>query len=476
MSAPPARDVSSSQRLARAVDGLRLELPSLLRVAIPVILAELGWMAMGLVDTIMVGPLGPEAIGAVGVGSGVFTGIAVFGMGLLLGLDTLVSHWYGAGDERDCRRWLLHGLVLGLLIAAPMMGVLAVVIAELGDVGLHPSVETLVLPFFRVIAWSLLPLLGYAAGRRYLQGVSAVGPVAFALVSANIVNIVANWILIDGHLGAPRLGVVGSAWATVIARTFMFAVIALAVVRRDWTRGLQPWREAGGIQRWRLARLLRLGLPAAAQVTLEVGVFAAATVLAGRLAPVQLAAHQIALNIAAFVFMVPLGASSAGAVLVGQALGRRDPRGAARAGWTTIATIAVFMLAIASLFVVVPTWLLAVFSRDPLVLALGSRLLLVAALFQLFDGLQAVATGVLRGLGDTKTAMVANLVGHWGFGLPVGYWLCFVVGWGVVGLWVGLSIGLTSVGVVLLVVWALRIRAVLAGVASAPARIFRPHV
>ena len=455
---------------------MRRELPVLLRLAIPVVLAELGWMAMGIVDTIMVGPLGPEAIGAVGVGSGVFTGIAVFGMGVLLGLDTLVSHSYGAGDERDCRRWLLHGLVLALLLAIPMMGALVIIIGQLGHIGLHPSVQTLVLPYFRVIVWSLIPLLGYAAGRRYLQGVSTVGPVAFALVSANLVNVVANWMLIYGRLGAPALGVAGAAWATVIARIFMFAVIAAAVLYRDRARGWQPWREAWGVQRWRLTRLLRLGLPAAAQVTLEVGVFAAATVLAGRLAPVELAAHQIALNIAAFVFMVPLGASSAGAVLVGQALGRRDPRGAARAGWTTIATISALMLLIAITFIAVPVPLLSVFSRDPLILALGSRLLLVAALFQLFDGLQAVATGVLRGLGDTKTAMVANLVGHWAFGLPAGYWLCFSVGWGVVGLWVGLSIGLTSVGLVLLIVWARRIHALLAGVASAPARIFPPHV
>jgi multidrug resistance protein, MATE family len=205
-------------------------------------------------------------------------------------------------------------------------------------------------------------------------------------------------------------------------------------------------------------RLVGLGLPAALQVTLEVGVFAAATALAGRLAPVALASHQIALNVASFVFMVPLGVASASAVLVGHAVGRRDRPGAGRAGWTALALIAGFMLGVAAVFVTVPHWLLMVFTRDSGVIAVGTRLLFVAAIFQLFDGLQAVATGVLRGVGDTRTPMLWNLAGHWGFGLPVGYSLCFVAGWGVIGLWIGLSVGLILVGSVLVFVWAKHVR------------------
>jgi MATE family multidrug resistance protein len=208
-----------------------------------------------------------------------------------------------------------------------------------------------------------------------------------------------------------------------------------------------------------MRRLIALGFPAAAQITLEVGVFAAATALAGRLAPVSLASHQIALNIAACAFMVPLGVSSAGAVRVGHAIGRRDIPGAERAGWTALLFGTGFMACAATLFVLAPRALIGAFTTDEGVLRIGASLLLVAAVFQLFDGIQGVATGVLRGLGDTRTPMLWNLFGHWVIGLPAGYALCFVAGLGVVGLWWGLSTGLIICGVALLTVWSQRIRA-----------------
>jgi MATE family multidrug resistance protein len=204
-------------------------------------------------------------------------------------------------------------------------------------------------------------------------------------------------------------------------------------------------------------RLIGLGLPAASQITLEVGVFAAATALAGRLPAAALAAHQIAINIAAFTFMVPLGVGSAGAVRVGQAIGRRDPAGAARAGWTALLFGAGFMTCSAALFLLLPGVLIGAFTADRRVLDVGVSLLMVAALFQLFDGIQAVATGVLRGLGDTRTPMIWNLAGHWFVGLPLGYFLCFTFGLGVIGLWWGLSSGLIICGVSLLIAWSKRI-------------------
>jgi MATE family multidrug resistance protein len=187
-------------------------------------------------------------------------------------------------------------------------------------------------------------------------------------------------------------------------------------------------------------------------------VFATATALAGRLEPVALAAHQIALNAASFTFMVPLGISSAGAVRVGQAMGRRDIAGAGRSGWTALLVGAAFMVCAGAAFVAFPATIIRLFSPDRTVIATGAMLLLVAALFQLFDGIQVVATGVLRGSGDTRTPMLSNLVGHWILGLPIGYALCFRFGWGVVGLWVGLCVGLVAVAMTLLWVWALRVR------------------
>jgi MATE family multidrug resistance protein len=426
-------------------------------LALPVVLAELGWMTMGLVDTLMVGRLSPEAIGAVGVGSSLFMGVVIFAMGLMLGLDTLVSHAFGAGRIEECHRWLVHGTFLALGLSLPLMWALWLIATSLGGWGLDPRVLGLTRAYVIVVLWSVLPLLLYAAFRRYLQGMAIVRPVMIALVLANIANVILNWVLIFGRFGAPALGVEGAAWATVGSRVMMAGFLLGVIVYREWNERPGLFETPMRISPAWVRRLLALGVPAAGQLTLEVGVFAAATALAGRLAPTALASHQIAINIAAFTFMVPLGVSSAGAVRVGHAVGRGDAAGAARAGWTALLFGVGFMSIAAVAFLVMPRALIGAFTGDDGVLRMGASLLMVAAVFQLFDGLQGVATGVLRGLGDTRTPMLWNLAGHWFIGLPLGYTLCFVLGYGVVGLWWGLSTGLIICGVALLTVWCRRV-------------------
>ncbi len=429
----------------------------MLSLAVPVILAEVGWVSMGIVDTIMVGPLGPAAIGAVGVGSMLFLALAVFGIGLVLGLDTLVSQSFGAGRVDECHRWLHHGVALALLLTPLLTGVAWLGTAALDAWGFAPEVRVLTGPYLGIVIWSTLPLLLYAAFRRYLQAINAVGPVMFALLSANVVNAVANWVLVYGRFGAPALGTDGAAWATVASRVYMAGVLLAAIVWHDRRQDSGLFDVPPLIELARLRRLVTLGLPAALQVVLEMGVFAGASALAGRLAPAALAAHQIVLNMAAFTFMVPLGLSSAAAVRVGQAVGRGDVPGAARAGWTALAVGLAFMAVAALTFLLVPAALVRLFTPDPAVVRIGVSLLFIAAVFQIFDGMQGVLTGALRGVGDTRTPMLWNLAGHWFLGLPLGYSLCFVWGWGVSGLWVGLSTGLILVGLVLLFVWTRRV-------------------
>jgi multidrug resistance protein, MATE family len=437
------------------------ELSPLLKLAGPVILAEIGWMVMGIVDTLMVGPLGPAAIGATGLGSGVFTAIAIFGMGLMLGLDAWVSQANGAGDEAECRRWLHSGVWLAAAVGPLTMGMAWVLYASLDAWGLHPQIHVLVGPYLRGLSLGALPLLFYAAFRRYLIGMHVVRPIMWALITGNIINAFANWLLIYGHLGFPALGVEGSAWATTIARTWL-ALFLLIAIQIEHRRRLDrqphvPWSLDVG----RIKRLIALGFPAASQVTLEVGVFAAATALAGKLDPVSSGSHQIALNIAALAFMVPLGLSSAGAARVGHAVGARDMARAVHAGWTALATGAAIMTLIGLALFLWPVPLIAAFTTDQRIVSIGVPLLAIAAGFQLFDGTQAVATGVLRGLGDTRVPMIMNVIGHWLFGLPVGYALCYWYGWGVVGLWVGLSVGLIFTALVLTVVWWKKTRGLL---------------
>ena len=430
---------------------LRKELRPVVALATPVVVAEVGWVSMQIVDIGMVGRLGPEAIGAVGVGSALFLAFGVFGMGLLLGLDTLVSQAYGAGSASECRRWLRHGLWLALGLSLPIGLAARAVGANLAVWGFDPAVLPLVHDYFDIVTLSLPPLLLFAAFRRYLQAVTRVAPIMVTLVTANVVNAVSNWVLVFGNLGAPALGVEGAAWATCISRAYMAGVLAVVAARHG---GLG--RPLAGVRLAGFRRVLSLGWPAAMQHTLEYGAFAAVTLLAGRLDPTTLAAHQIVLNVAGLTFMVPLGISAAGAVRVGHAVGRRDAPGASAAGWSAIALGAGVMLVSAAIFLAAPRLIMGIFTPDAQVVGIGLTLIFVAALFQIFDGLQVAATGALRGLGDTRTPMLLNLAGHWMCGLPIGYTLCFVAGWGVIGLWIGVLIGLTFVGALLLAIWRRR--------------------
>jgi MATE family multidrug resistance protein len=438
---------------------LRREFRPMFLLAVPVVFAELGWMTMGLVDTLMVGRIGPEAIGAVGLGSSLFMGVTIFAMGLLLGLDTLVSQAFGARRLDECHRWLVHGVALAVALAAPITLALFGLAALLPKWGLAPEVLVLAVPYLRALTWSVPPLLLYAAFRRYLQGMGVVRPVMIALVLANLLNLFGNWVLIYGRLGAPAMGVRGSAWATVISRIGMAAFLLGVILYREHGRRPGLFSTPMRIDLGWMRRLIALGAPAASQVTLEVGAFAAATALAGRLPPADLAAHQIAVNLASFTFMVPLGVASSGAVRVGHAVGRRSPVDALHAGWTALLFGTLFMSGAAAAFLLIPRQLIGAFTADARVLQVGTTLLFVGAIFQLFDGIQGVATGVLRGLGDTRTPMLWNLAGHWFVGLPLGYLLCFKIGFGVVGLWWGLSSGLIICGIALLFTWSVRIRA-----------------
>lgn len=459
---------------------IRTEFLPMLKIAVPVVLAELGWMTMGVVDTVMVGGLGPEAISAAGVGNAMHIAFAIFGMAVMLGLDTLVSQAYGARDIRDCHRWFFDGMTLAGLMTVPIMMLLVLVWFAIPYLGFHEAMRPLLESYFGVLLLSTPFLLAYAVCRRYLQGMHAVTPVMFALITANLINAAANWLLVYGQFGFPALGVAGSAWATVIARAYMLSALLFAVWWIDRKRTAEALQAEGAAataghglwhidRAWdgaRLRRLLTLGLPAASQVGAEVGVFALATALSGTLDPISSASHQIALNLAGVAFMVPLGLGSAGAVRVGHAVGARDPLRASAAGWTAIMLAAIFMVVAALTFVILPRQLIGLFSKNADVLSVGTSLLLLAAIFQLFDGIQGVITGTLRGIGDTRTPMVVNLIAHWLVGLPTGYLLCFVVGWGVYGLWVGLSLGLIVTGVILFWVWTVKIREYREGAAT----------
>src|ERR1700723_1702213 len=445
----------------------------MLRLAIPLVLAELGWMTMAIVDTMMVGRQAhsAEAIGAVSLGSILFASAAIFGTGLMLGLDTLVSHSYGSGDIEDCPRSMVNGLYLCLAISPVLMCVIYLFERVLRHLNIPEPVLNQAIPYLRTLNWSTFPLLAFFVFRRYLQGMNLAKPVMFALISANLINLLGNWALIYGHLGFRAMGTVGSGWSTCFARIYMAGVLLAYCAYYDhrYETGLRETRRRPDF--FRIWRLVQLGLPAATQFGMAVGVFAVATSLIAKLGAIPLASHQIALNTVSLTYRVPLGLSAAAAVRVGQALGRSDPHAASRAGWTAMLLGTGFMGLMTILFLAAPQYITRIYTPDPAVVGAASTLLFVGGFFQLFDGMQTVATGALRGAGDTRTPMTCHLIFYWLVGLPLGAYLCFHLGWGAPGLWVGLSVALILIGCALLYFWRRKERSFAAEKIRSPATV-----
>ena len=439
---------------------VRAELRPTLQLALPLVLAEIGWISMAIVDTMMVGrlPNSAQSIAAVSISSGLYLVFVFFGEGLLIGLDTLVSQSFGAGRRDDCYHSLVNGVYLSFFLA-PILLIPAFLLPRFfSSFGVAPDIAVLATPYMYTLTISLLPLLLYFTFRRTLQGMNLVRPIAIALITANIINLLGNYLLVFGHWGFPALGVVGSGIATAISRAYLASVLIAFLFWFD-ARNHTGLRQASlRPDPARIGRLISLGLPAAIQLTAEVSVFAAVASLISHLGAIPLASHQIALNTVAFTYMIPLGISSAAAVRVGQAIGRRDLLGARNAGNTAILLGASFMFCMSIVLLVFPQHIARIYTNNPVLIHNAVVLLAAGAAFQLFDGLQTVATGALRGTGDTRTPMICHFCAYWLMGLPFGAWLCFRQHWGPLGLWIGLSASLILIGILLLTFWRRRLR------------------
>jgi multidrug resistance protein, MATE family len=358
---------------------MKPEFLPLFRLAIPIALGELGWMSMGLVDTMMLGRFSPDSMAAAGLGGHLFFSVAIFGIGLMLSLDTLVSQAWGAGRTEECHHWLFQALWLALGISPPLMLLAWFMIPAMNRVGLHPDVQKELRPFLEMLIWSMPPLLASAALRRYLQGMGHVRVIMVTLISANLINFAFNYLLIFGKLGFPRMGAAGSALSTVLGRLFILGIYALYAARmRPGAEPRLSWRYArptlAGIQ-----SVIRIGLPPACQTVMEVGAFAAAAAIIGRLNPLALAAHEVAIGVASYSFMVPMGIGSAGAVRVGNELGAGRPQRAAMAGWAAIVLGIGFMACVGVLFLVAPRAISRLFTNDAAIISAAVPLLAACA-------------------------------------------------------------------------------------------------
>ena len=447
---------------------VREELPPLLSLATPLILGELGWVAMSVVDTAMLGRSATPSLSlaASALAQVLFNTLAFGTGGVLLALDTLISQALGAEDRPTANRWLLHGLAMALMLAVLLSAVVWTLPALLWRMPVDRAVLRAAIPALRGLNVGVLPLLLYFALRRYLQAAHQGKTIMAALVSANVINVAGDWTLIYGHqwrIGSltwhvPAFGVAGSAWSTSGARVYLavFLACALWLANRRHGYGLRATERR--VEAARLRRIVRLGAPVGAQIFVEVSIFALATSVIATFGPVPLAAHEIALQLASLTYMVPLAVSAATSVRVGHALGRMrigqaTAHAVAAAGWSGIALGAGFMSLAAVLFLAFPASLCRLFTSDVTVIRAAMRLLLIAAAFQFFDGVQSTATGALRGAGQTLAPLVVQGVCFWAVAMPLGLLFALRLHGGAVGMWWGLALGLVPAAVGLVLVW-----------------------
>jgi MATE family multidrug resistance protein len=426
----------------------RHDLETMLRLALPVVFVQVGMMLLGVVDTMVVGRLSSEALAAVALGHVAVLAVYSFGFGLLLALDPLVAQAVGAGDEVAIRRSVQRGMVLAVGLMVPSALLLMPVETVLTILRQPPETVPIASAYVRICIPGLLPYYAFVVLRQSLQAMGRLRPIVITIVVVNFFNLVADWALVYGAGPIPRLGPVGSAWATTAARTLLFVVLLVAA-RRELAPLLGRLDRAV-LRLQPLWRTVRLGAPIGFQVQLELVAFVAIALLMGGLGTVQMAAHQVAINLASLTFMVPLGVSSATAILVGRAIGAGDDGGARRAAAAGLLIGAGFMTLMAALFIGAPTLLAAAYTSVEEVVVLAALLIPIAGCFQVFDGLQVVAAGVLRGAGATRAPLFVNIVGFWCLGLPTSLVLAFRLGFGPQGLLWGLVVGLGAVAVFLI--------------------------
>jgi len=443
----------------------RSESRQLFRLAIPVIISQVGAMTMGIVDSIIVGHFSSLELAGVAAGNSIFWMIVMIGFGLLHGMDPIVAGAHGSGHRADADRCLGSALKMGFIFSLIFTPIIYIISKNLWITGAPPDVIRAAEPFLRTLGWSLWPLMIYGAFARYWQGFEIAFPFTLTVILANLVNWVGNLAFVTGRWGFDAYGAQGAAFATALCRVFtLMAAIGISIYY--WRRRTdRPWALL-----WTLAtqsdramdrKLFRLGLPASMQILLEVFAFSFTTIMVTRLGAQTLATHHIVLNIASFAFMFPVGLSSAIAVRVAFHNGRGDPASAFNAGRLGIVFAFMFMSFSALVLFIFPRLLLGFFTEDPEIIRIASSIIFLCALFQVFDGVQVAAAGALRGLGDTQTALYTNLIAHYGIGLPIGLSLCFLFGKGLMGLWIGLALGLSFTAIFNTIKWQQKKRGLL---------------
>ncbi len=428
---------------------IKEEIFKTIKLAYPVIIGQLGIVMMGVVDSIMVGRLGSVPLAAASLGNSLIFIILIIGIGSSSVVTPLVAILVGGKRFSECGVYFRQSLLVNMLLSLVMIGIILIGVNFIHHLNQPDEVIELTIIYMSIVGLSALPLMFYQTVKHFIEGFSIMKPAMIIALLANIINAFANWVLIFGELGFPRLGLAGAAWATFASRVFMALVIMFYVMRNEKFKQYDVTFHFRSINFPVIKKILQLGLPSGFQYFFEVGAFSFAVVMIGWIGTNELAAHQIAINLASISFMGVLGISQAASIRVGNAMGEQSVSKIRKAGFTAIVLGASIMSLAGLTFILLNKFLPTLYIDDEAVISIASRLIIIAALFQLSDGTQAVGIGVLRGLTDVKGPTIITFVAYWMISLPIAYLLAFNFNLGVEGVWIGLLIGLTVSAILL---------------------------
>lgn len=420
-----------------------------LSLALPVIVGQLGFMMMGVVDSIMVGKLGAVQLAASALGHGLTFLVFIIGLGCSIAVTPLIAILVGAKRYEECGNYFRQSLIINVIFSVILFAASFSTSFIVKSINQPDAVIPLAESYIQILAFSAFPLMLFQTYKQFIEGLSIMRPAMIISVSANIINAVSNWVFIYGNLGMPALGLDGAGIATIISRTFMAVAIMLYVMKSQHFKAFNVSLRFNGFDYKIIKKILSLGLPSGVQYFFEMGAFVFAVVMIGWIGANEQAAHQIAINLASISFMVAIGISQAGSIRVGNAVGQQNVTEIRRAGFIAAFLGGSFMLTAGLIFISFNRYLPSLYVDNPIVIDIASGLLIIAAFFQIADGVQAVGIGILRGLTDVKGPTIISFVAYWIVGLPVGYLLGFEFNLGVDGVWLGLSAGLFCSAVLL---------------------------
>jgi len=424
------------------MDTTKAHIRDTLKLAIPVSIGYMGHVTLGLTDSLMVGKLGAVHLAAASLIVHIFGLTLVIALGLGFAITPIVANADGEGNPELCREALRHGLLINGITGFLFFGIQMIFAELLPFLRQDPEVTRIGAQYLRILALTFLPVMVTISFKNFIEGLSFTKPAMYIVLSANIMNILGNWLLIYGNLGFPAMGLNGAGISTLINELYMAAAIAVYTYRSKRFKKYMPLIHRGKLRRQLIFRLLKVGLPTGVHYFFEVGSISVFAIMMGWLGAQYLAAHQIALTIASVSFMVVFGVASAATIRIGNALGRDNPREAKQAGFAAIGLGACIMIGFGLIFIAFRGVIPRLFIDDPVVISTASVLIVIAALFQIADGSQAVGMGSLRGLEDTRVPMTIAFIVYWLVGIPVAYCCGFLLHWGAAGIWTGLLTGL----------------------------------